>query len=160
MKKPAKVVVLSIVGFVAVLFLLIIIDSARNNSTIRYIGLAEQIEQVNPVPKEWRQVKDRWSNGDFLGAINKSLRASWITIDFGARTLISRFYFRQSASLESKGKFKQAWDTCFTGAQLLFKYDTRDYIMGAWCLSIALEHNVPPIPPYLSTPTAHPTAKP
>jgi len=160
MRKFGKVIVLSGFGFVALLFLLLIGDTIRNNSTNRYIGLAEQIEQTNPIPREWRQIRDCWSNGDFLGAIKKSLHASWVTMDFGVRTIISHFYFRQSAILESQGKFKQAWDVCFAGAQFLFRYDTRDYIMGAWCVPVAVEHNVPPISPYLSPPTAPPTIKP
>jgi hypothetical protein len=160
MKKSAKAIVLSVFGFVALLFLLIIRDTARNSSTNRYIGFAEQIEQTNPIPDEWQQVKDRWSNGDFLEAINKSLYASRVIMDFGVRTIISQFYFRQSAILESQGQFKQAFDTCFTGAQFIFKYDTRDYVMGAWCVPVALEHNIPPIPPYLSTPKVPPTLKP
>ena len=132
MKKYAKAIALLIVGFVATLFLLITVDNAHNNSEIRYIGFAEQIKDVNPVREEWQQIKDLWSNGDSLGAINKSLYASWVTMDFGVRTLISRFYFRKAGILESQGRFKEAFDVCSTGVQIL-KYDSRDIIMGMWC---------------------------
>jgi len=141
MKKSAKAMVLSLLGFVVLLFLLVIRDAVCISSTNNFIGLAKQIEWTNePVQDEWQQAGNHWNNGDFYEAVSKSLHALWTNTDFGVRTMISQFYFCQSAVLESQGKFKQAYDVCYTGAQFILNYD-KGWLINTNCFSIGFWHN-------------------
>ncbi len=141
MKKSAKIIALSVSGIVALLFLLIIGNTACVGSANQYVGFFEQLKWTDGhVQDEWQRAGSFWRNGDFLGAIKKSLHALWVTMDFGVRSTISQFYFCRSIILENQGQFMQAYYVCYKGAQVIIKYD-EGWVINTNCFSIGSRHN-------------------
>lgn len=73
------------------------------------------------------QVQDAWNVAatEFnAGArVDQSLRASWMSLECGVRTILSDPIFRLASFLESQQQDDQALDACMTGARIMGRYN-------------------------------------
>ncbi len=109
--KQSKIKSINIVLICLVLFLSVVI--IRN-------GLTDII-----VNREWEKVKINCSECNIKIVINTILKASWMTLECGIRTLISEPLFILSNYFDDQGNAVKAHNLCKVGRDILDRYEPK-----------------------------------